>query len=167
MKNLTITRENFNRAWNNQRLVAGALKRAHIMPHYNNYEDLLHEGVFIYAKMMTRYADKPAHEVDKLSFNKIVWFAIDQMRKQQRRQENTIAEENAFNLAEKEIDCDLLVELKNLAKDLNHIKRVILVEHLLSERTISSLVEECGVSRKTLQRTKSKLLHKLRTELQR
>ena len=57
---------------------------------------------------------------------------------------------------------DNLVALKNEAKKLSQLEQVILFEHLLEKKTITQLVEECGVPRITLKQLKKQLLQKLR-----
>ena len=58
------------------------------------------------------------------------------------------------------------VELKNEAKKLSQLEQVILFEHLLEKKTITQLVEECGVPRITLKRLKKQLLQKLRNVME-
>jgi len=47
---MKISKEAFLRAWQNQKLVRGALKSAHVRLDYTNYEDFLLEGIIVYAK---------------------------------------------------------------------------------------------------------------------
>ena len=61
---------------------------------------------------------------------------------------------------------DNLVALKNEAKKLSQLEQVILFEHLLEKKTITQLVEECGVPRITLKRLKKQLLQKLRNVME-
>ena len=61
---------------------------------------------------------------------------------------------------------DNLVALKNEAKKRSQLEQVILFEHLLEKKTITQLVEECGVPRITLKRLKKQLLQKLRNVME-
>lgn len=61
---------------------------------------------------------------------------------------------------------DNLVALKNEAKKLSQLEQVILFEYLLEKKTITQLVEECGVPRITLKRLKKQLLQKLRNVME-
>lgn len=59
----------FEEAWKNRKLVGGALKAAHVRPDYHLYEDLLQEGVILYAEMLRKLdGQKVRSEIDKLSF---------------------------------------------------------------------------------------------------
>ena len=61
---------------------------------------------------------------------------------------------------------DNLVALKNEAKKITQREQEILFEHLLEKKTITQLVEECGVPRITLKRLKKQLLRKLRNVME-
>lgn len=39
-----ISQNSFKKAWENRKLVGGALKAAHVRPDYHLYEDLFQEG---------------------------------------------------------------------------------------------------------------------------
>lgn len=56
----------FEEAWKNRKLVGGALKAAHVRPDYHLYEDLLQEGVILYAEMLRKLdGQKVRSEIDK------------------------------------------------------------------------------------------------------
>ena len=153
-------------AWNNRKLVGGALKVAHVRPDYHLYEDLLQEGVILYAEMLCKLdGQKTRTEIDKLSFKKLLWHIIDTLRREQRVCERNTAIDKAYDLGEAAA-WDNLVALKNEAKKLSHLEQVILFEHLLEKKTITQLVEECGVPRITLKRLKKQLLGKLRAVME-
>lgn len=78
---MKISKEAFLRAWQNQKLVRGALKSAHVRLDYTNYEDFLLEGIIVYAEMLTKLTGMNQMEVDRLSFRKIIWHTIDLLRK--------------------------------------------------------------------------------------
>lgn len=156
----------FEEAWNNRKLVGGALKVAHVRPDYHLYEDLLQEGVILYAEMLRKLdGQKTRTEIDKLSFKKLLWHIIDTLRREQRVCERNTAIDKAYDLGEAAA-WDNLVALKNEAKKLSHLEQVILFEHLLEKKTITQLVEECGVPRITLKRLKKQLLGKLRAVME-
>ena len=156
----------FEEAWKNRKLVGGALKAAHVRPDYHLYEDLLQEGVILYAKMLSKLdGQKTRTEIDKLSFKKLRWHIIDTLRREQRVCERNTAIDKAYDLGEAAA-WDNLVALKNEAKKLSHLEQVILFEHLLEKKTITQLVEECGVPRITLKRLKKQLLGKLRAVME-
>ena len=156
----------FEEAWKNRKLVGGALKAAHVRPDYHLYEDLLQEGVILYAKMLSKLdGQKTRTEIDKLSFKKLLWHIIDTLRREQRVCEHNTTIDEVYNLGEAAA-WDNLVALKNEAKKLSHLEQVILFEHLLEKKTITQLVEECGVPRITLKRLKKQLLGKLRAVME-
>lgn len=156
----------FEEAWKNRKLVGGALKAAHVRPDYHLYEDLLQEGVILYAEMLRKLdGQKTRTEIDKLSFKNLLWHIIDTLRREQRVCERNTAIDKAYDLGEAAA-WDNLVALKNEAKKLSHLEQVILFEHLLEEKTITQLVEECGVPRITLKRLKKQLLGKLRAVME-
>lgn len=91
----------FEEAWNNRKLVGGALKAAHVRPDYHLYEDLLQDGVILYADMLRKLdGQKPRTEIDKLSFKKVLWQTIDALRREQRVFEHNTTIDEAYNLGE-------------------------------------------------------------------
>ena len=131
----------FEEAWKNRKLVGGALKAAHVRPDYHLYEDLLQEGVILYAEMLRKLdGQKTRNEIDKLSFKKVLWHIIDTLRREQRVCERNTAIDKAYDLGEAAA-WDNLVALKNEAKKLSHLEQVILFEHFLEKKTITQLVE--------------------------
>lgn len=151
----------FEEAWKNRKLVGGALKAAHVRPDYHLYEDLLQDGVILYAEMLCKLdGQKFRSEIDKLSFKKVLWQTIDSLCREQRVCEHNTGIDEAYDLGKNEA-WDNLIALKNEAKKLSQLEQIILFEHLLEKKTITQLVEECGVPRITLKRLKKQLLDKL------
>ena len=153
--------ESFIKAWENRRLVGGAIKAAGVRRDYQDYADLFQDGVLIYAGMIE---ESPGQNMDKLAFKKILWHTLDELRKIQRREKNQEID-NAKDFSRLEVDWDSLVVLKDEVKKLNKIERLLFFEHLLAQKEISGLVERAGCSRRTLQRVKKDLLLKLRKSL--
>jgi hypothetical protein len=79
-----IKEENFIKAWENCRLVCGAIKAAGVRKYYQEYADLVPDGVLIYAGMLEKSQD---HDIDRLAFKKILCHTLDELRKVQRREE--------------------------------------------------------------------------------
>ena len=150
-----IREESFIKAWENRRLVGGAIKAAGVRRDYQDY------AVLIYAGMIE---ESPGQNMDKLAFKKILWHTLDELRKIQRREKNQEID-NAKDFSRLEVDWDSLVVLKDEVKKLNKIERLLFFEHLLAQKEISGLVERAGCSRRTLQRVKKDLLLKLRKSL--
>ena len=61
---------------------------------------------------------------------------------------------------------DNLVALKNEAKKLSQLEQVIRFEQLLDKKTVTQLVEECGVPRIKQKQLKKQLLQKLRNVME-
>ncbi|MGQ5709672.1 sigma-70 family RNA polymerase sigma factor [Lactobacillus sp. PSON] len=162
---MKITKASFNKAWKNKKLVAGALKMAHVRREFSYYEDYLQEGVLTYAEVLDKYPVMERKQIDNLAFRKIIWRTIDQLRKVQKWDEYSTNFDEAFTLASKSCNWEMLLDFKELVETFNDYERLILFEHLLFQRTITDLVSECGVSRQYLQRIKRSLLEKLREEL--
>lgn len=157
-----IREESFIKAWENRRLVGGAIKAAGVRRDYQDYADLFQDGVLIYAGMIE---ESPSQNIDKLAFKKILWHTLDELRKNQRRSERNEEINNEIELKTAKVDWDNLVILKDEVKKLNKLERLLFFEHLLAQREISGLVERAGCSRRTLQRVKKDLLLKLRKSL--
>ena len=60
-----IKEENFSKAWENRRLIYGAIKAAGVRKDYQEYADLIQDGVLIYARMLEKNQD---HDIDRLAF---------------------------------------------------------------------------------------------------
>ena len=162
---MKINQQAFLTAWNNQKLVRGALKAAHVRVDYTNYEDLFQEGILIYAEMLTKLADKKRSEVDRLSFRKIIWHTIDLLRKRQRQSEEEIAFDSLTE-ATLMTNWNNQLVLKGELVRMNEIEKLVFINHLIGGQTISALAQEAHVSRVQLQRSKHNLLIHLREILE-
>lgn len=157
-----IKEENFIKAWENRRLVCGAIKAAGVRKDYQEYADLVQDGVLIYAGMLEK---SPGQDIDRLAFKKILWHTLDELRKIQRREERSEEINNELELKKEKIEWDNLIILKDKVQELNGIEKLVFFEHLLAQKEITNLVEVAGCSRRTLQRVKKNLLVKLKNAL--
>lgn len=157
-----IKEENFIKAWENRRLVCGAIKAAGVRKDYQEYADLVQDGVLIYAGMLEKSQD---HDIDRFAFKKILWHTLDELRKVQRREERSEEINNELELNKEKIEWDNLIILKDKVEELNGIEKLVFFEHLLAQKEITNLVEVAGCSRRTLQRVKKNLLVKLKNAL--
>ena len=157
-----IKEENFIKAWENRRLVCGAIKAAGVRKDYQEYADLVQDGVLIYAGMLEKSQD---HDIDRLAFKKILWHTLDELRKVQRREERSEEINNELELNKEKIEWDNLIILKDKVEELNGIEKLVFFEHLLAQKEITNLVEVAGCSRRTLQRVKKNLLVILKNAL--
>ena len=157
-----IKEENFIKAWENRRLVCGAIKAAGVRKDYQEYADLIQDGVLIYAGMLEKSQDQ---DIDRLAFKKILWHTLDELRKVQRREERSEEINNELEFKKEKIEWDNLIILKDKVQELNGIEKLLFFEHLLAQKEITNLVEVAGFSRRTLQRVKKNLLVKLKNAL--
>ena len=157
-----IKEENFIKAWENRRLVCGAIKAAGVRKYYQEYADLVQDGVLIYAGMLENSQD---HDIDRFAFKKILWHTLDELRKVQRREERSEEINNELEFKKEKIEWDNLIILKDKVQELNGIEKLVFFEHLLAQKEITNLVEVAGCSRRTLQRVKKNLLVKLKNAL--
>ena len=157
-----IKEESFIKAWENRRLVCGAIKAAGVRKDYQEYADLVQDGVLIYAGMLEKSQD---HDIDRFAFKKILWHTLDELRKIQRREERSEEINNELEFKKEKIEWDNLIILKDKVQELNGIEKLVFFEHLLAQKEITNLVEVAGCSRRTLQRVKKNLLFKLKQAL--
>ena len=157
-----IKEENFSKAWENRRLIYGAIKAAGVRKDYQEYADLIQDGVLIYAGMLEK---SQGQDIDRLAFKKIIWHTLDELRKVQRREEKSEEINNELKFKKEKVEWDNLIILKNKVKELNEIEKLVFFEHLLAQKEITNLVEVAGCSRRTLQRVKKGLLLKLKNAL--
>lgn len=157
-----IKEENFIKAWENRRLVCGAIKAAGVRKDYQEYADLVQDGALIYAGMLEK---SQGQDIDRLAFKKILWHTLDELRKVQRREERSEEINNEIELKKEKIEWNNLIILKDKVKELNGIEKLVFFEHLLAQKEITNLVEVAGCSRRTLQRVKKNLLVKLKDAL--
>lgn len=73
-----IKEESFIKAWENRRLVCGAIKAAGVRKDYQEYADLIQDGVLIYAGILEK---SPDQDIDRLAFKKIIWHTLDELRR--------------------------------------------------------------------------------------
>ena len=129
---------------------------------YQEYADLVQDGVLIYAGMLEKSQDQ---DIDRLAFKKILWHTLDELRKVQRREERSEEINNELEFKKEKIEWDNLIILKDKVQELNGIEKLVFFEHLLAQKEITNLVEVAGCSRRTLQRVKKNLLLKLKNAL--
>ena len=157
-----IKEESFIKALENRRLVCGAIKDTGVRKDYQEYADLIQDGVLIYAGILEK---SPDQDIDRLAFKKIIWHTLDELRKVQRREEKSEDINNELEFKKEKVEWDNLIIFKNKVKELNEIEKLVFFEQLLAQKEITNLVEVAGYSRRTLQRVKKGLLLKLKNAL--
>lgn len=127
-----ISQNSFRKAWENRKLVGGALKVAHVRPDYHLYDDLFQEGLIVYAEMLEELAtDKARTEIDKLSFK--LWQTLNRLKREQRVCERNTDMNEAYDLGE-EAYWNNLVVLKQEVNKLSKMEQVIFYDHLFLTR---------------------------------
>lgn len=116
-----IKEESFIKAWENRRLVCGAIKAAGVRKDYQEYADLVQDGGLIYAGMLEKSQD---HDIDRLAFKKILWHTLDELRKVQRREERSEEINNELEF-KKKIEWDNLIIFKDKVQELNGIEKLV------------------------------------------
>lgn len=160
---MTLTSEDFLTAYHNRRLVAGALKAAHVRMDYANYEDLLQEGLEIYAQALAANRDLPRKQLDRRVFRKIIWHTLDVLRREQFIKDKCGGDYAACPTLN--YDSDLILSVKTEVKKMSVLEQQLFYEHVLAGKTLKSLAASWGLSQSTLSRKNRKLLEKLRQAL--
>ena len=117
-----IKEESFIKAWENRRLVCGAIKAAGVRKDYQEYANLVQDGVLIYAGILEK---SQGQDIDRLAFKKIIWHTLDELRKVQRREERNEEINNELAFKKKKIEWDNLIILKDKVKKLNGIEKLV------------------------------------------
>ena len=116
-----IKEESFIKAWENRRLVCGAIKAAGVRKDYQEYADLVQDGGVIYAGMLEKSQD---HDIDRLAFKKILWHTLDELRKVQRREERSEEINNELEF-KKKFEWNNLIIFKDKVQELNGIEKLV------------------------------------------
>lgn len=162
---MKISQKNFIIAWENKKLIRGALKYAHVRMDYDHYDDLYQNAVITYAEMLEKYADLPREQVDKLSFRRIYWNTLNELHKVELLVERGAEIEEAGELIDQQLNWDELLILKQELAQMSELERKILIEHIGYQHKMVDINRDHDVARMTLHRMKKRLLLKLRNEL--
>ena len=117
-----IKEESFIKAWENRRLVCGAIKDAGVRKDYQEYADLIQDGVLIYAGILEK---SPDQDIDRLAFKKIIWHTLDELRKVQRHEERSEEINNELEFKKEKVEWDNLIILKDKVQELNGIEKLV------------------------------------------
>lgn len=160
-----ISRYKIAEAWSKQKLVAGALKSAHVYRSYTDYEDLFQEGILVYAKCLaSRDPHLSDEEVDRLAFKKVLWRTLDLLKKNQRRSDHQQSLEAAFLLPAKPAEWPLA--LKIAWQQLPDLEKIILGQNLIQGYSLKETADLLNLPYRTTSRIKKQALEKLRQQLE-
>lgn len=151
-------------AWENKKLIRGALKAAHVRKDYVHYEDLYQNAVLLYAEMLEKKQNLDRKTIDRLSFRKIIWHTLNELHKVKLICERGTGIEEAAELAEEFNLTDLLI-IKEELKKMNEIERKVVIENIAFQRKLTEMDDELDLCRMTLHRVKNRVLKQLKKEL--
>lgn len=103
-------------------MVCGAIKAAGVRKDYQEYADLVQDGVLIYAGMLEK---SQGQDIDRLTFKKILWHTLDELRKVQRHEERSEEINNELEFKKEKIEWDNLIILKDKVNQLNEIEKLV------------------------------------------
>lgn len=152
----------FKDALQNQRLVHGALKRAHIYTTRVDYEDYFQEAMIIYAKTYQQFFQK-AGDMDKFHsfiFQKLVWRLLDMLRQEKKYFDFHSLEEFDFQRVPEDLSIDNF-DFINLS-ELTEIDRAILQKHFIEGTPLVILAKRYNHTTRGLRYCRDRLLKKLR-----
>lgn len=148
-------------------MLAFYLKTIGVQRQYHNYEDLLNEGIILYAECLEALdtVQLTAKDKDKIAFTKIKWRIIDQLRKHKKyNEQQNIADYPQISFIIPQHDNFLL--LQDEIKSMSPTERLIFSQHWINNKTITEISQQYNLSRSTLQRNKAALRLRLREKLQ-
>ncbi|KRK93657.1 sigma-70 family RNA polymerase sigma factor [Companilactobacillus futsaii] len=152
----------FKDALQNQRLIHGALKRAHIYTTRVDYEDYFQEAMINYAQTYQQYVQDNGDmtKFHKFVFQKLTWRLIDMLRQEKRYFDFHSLEEFDFqrvpeDLSENKLDFVNFSELTNL-------DRTLLQEHFIEDIPLVILAKRYNHTTRALRYRRDSLLKKLR-----
>lgn len=162
---MTIKQSHFLTAWNNRRLVAGALKAAQVRVDNPNYEDYLQDGVYLYACLLAQYPQLARSELDKLAYHRIIWRTLDSQRRVKFLADRSDSYQEE-QVTQEQFNSDLILTIKAEVNKMNELEQKIFYEHVLGQKPLKVLAHELGRHYSGLSKKKSQLLAKLRRALQ-
>lgn len=169
-KEIKISNESFMKAWENRKLVGGALKAAHVYPHFSSYEDFFNEGIIIYARMLTEYPDMDGAKLDQLAFRKIIWRTTDELRRIKFAGDRSTCVDDARKLIDHSdslgLGSDRMLMLKALVSEMSEVEQRIVYDHLLSGMTMVDLARRLDYPVRSLHRIKRKVIACLRAGME-
>ncbi|ATO45649.1 hypothetical protein C5L30_001241 [Companilactobacillus farciminis] len=152
----------FEDALQNQRLIHGALKRAHIYTTRVDYEDYFQEAMINYAQTYRQYVQNNGDmtKFHKYVFQKLTWRLIDMLRQEKRYFDFHSLEEFDFQRVPEESVAEKL-DFVNFSK-LTKLDCAILQEHFIEGHPLVILAKRYNHTARALRYRRDSLLKKLR-----
>jgi RNA polymerase sigma factor (sigma-70 family) len=153
-------------------IVYGAIKRCGISIRHPNYDDFVQIGLL---KLVEAYEEFPDSLFDEkyfyqftgYAFRKIRWALIDEMRREQKREERFTAfpedyqEWGMFLSADTSEDCLIWQMFESMLHCLTKREQVYLKDAVLNQLNVTEIAKKHNVSRKTVYRWKKIIAKKL------
>lgn len=152
----------FKDALQNQRLVHGALKKAHIYTTRVDYEDYFQEAMIIYAKTYQQFFQKDG-DIDKFHsfvFQKLAWRLVDMLRQEKKYFDFHSLEKFDFQRVPEDLSIDNL-DFINVS-ELTEMDCAILQEHFIEGVPLVILSKRYNHTSRALRYCRDRLLKKLR-----
>lgn len=151
---MSIQTRDWQTVWDNRGLVYGAVKRAGISRTDRDYEDVIQNGLLLYASMLAENNQSDPG----LIFQIIKWRSLDYIRARNRKIEN-------FNGQNRRLSPADYLTIEAMLQDFSRLELLIFQKHLLAGERLKNLSEISGYSYRTLVRTKSQLCQRFRSSL--
>lgn len=147
-----------------QRLLHGAVKKAGIWRHHQDYDDYLQEAFLAFAQAYVNYPADP--DLDECflgyAYQHIVWRLTDLMRRQHCRQTDPLPDLGNWTHddgGDREID--LLMTLQELAFDSDSIDQIIIRDHFIKGYSLPVIAYRQQLSTRALRNHRTKLRRQL------
>ncbi|WP_125768114.1 sigma-70 family RNA polymerase sigma factor [Lapidilactobacillus wuchangensis] len=154
-------------ALDQQGLIHGAIKRAGVWRHHQDYDDFLQEAYLVYAQAYQQYPGDPAQEAQFLPyvFQQICWRMTDLLRYQQRRQMADLPTKLPGKLPDFSEHSVVLMLLQQMTQQSSAVDQLIIREHFILGRPLSALATKYQLSPRTLRARRYYLRQRLAKQL--
>ncbi len=148
-------------------LIHGAIKRAGVWRHHQDYDDFLQEALLVYAQAYQQYPGDPEHDQQFLPyvFQQICWRMTDLLRYQQRRQMADLPAELPGKLPDFGDHSVVLILLNQLTQQGSQVDQLIIREHFILGRPLSAVATQYQLSPRTLRARRCYLRQRLAKQL--
>ncbi|GAB6092285.1 sigma-70 RNA polymerase sigma factor region 4 domain-containing protein [Furfurilactobacillus curtus] len=158
---------------NNFRVVYGVLKRLHISPRHQDYEDLLSEGRLIYVDVFMEYVsqidDHDPAALHRYAYQRLYWRLLDYLRKKTVTTQHQTSLPDHSTQPDPQIDVAHQLETSDLCQliqtRLDQDERQFLGDLLTEPLNLTVLATKYQISRPTLYKRRRHLANKLRLTL--
>ncbi|PWF99762.1 sigma-70 family RNA polymerase sigma factor [Levilactobacillus bambusae] len=161
-------------AGDHEMVIYGNLKRLHIVPRDNRYDDFLQEARLLFIKAYQTFPQDPTsypHQFLAYANTKIHWGLVDQLRRDQRGMALTTPDdsETLSELSQPDLDLDWRINESDVIKTV--LKRCSDAEQryllgILRGRSVAEIAHQYRVSRGTVYQWRHRVARKMHDVLQ-